>query len=330
MIKILKSKSIFKDLSNTYVITGMPRGGTTWMAEVLNTVSNSLYLHEPLKKGRIEAFQKIDFDWNQFIPENASWREAEFLFQKLFKGQVLNPALIERTANMDNLLSTRKLVLKFVRLNRMLPWIVNHFPDLNLPMFIIRHPCAVIYSQMNHGAWNYVNQLQFPYKWCGPASKFNEFYNVIQKKLPAVRSIEQHLAIAWCLDTLPLFHQYNDKKWITISYEKAVLNKESILREIFDRLDLKISDQTLYKLTSPSSSTQKLNPLEHSGQKQIAKWQSYFSKNKLEQINEILKIFEIDFYSVRDIEPDYQKIAGLNQSSFFSEALKAVEYIPEN
>jgi len=295
------------------------------MAEVFNTVNNSLYLHEPLKKGRIKAFQKIGFDWHQFIPENASWPEAEALFQKLLSGQILNPALIERTENLDNLLNTHKLVLKFVRLNRMLPWVVNRFPDLNPPAFIIRHPCAVIYSQMNHGAWNYVNQLSFPYRWTEPSTKYNEFYHIIKKGLPKVRSVEQHLAIAWCLDSLPLFHQYNDKKWITISYEKAVLNRESILREIFDRLDLKISDQTLYKLTSPSSSTQKINPLEHSGQKQIAKWQSHFSKNKLEQINEILKIFEIDFYSVRDIEPDYQKIAGLNQSSIFSEALKTVE-----
>lgn len=309
---LMKLQPKLKGYSNSYIITGMPRGGTTWMAEVLNTIPNSLYLHEPLKKGRIKAFDDIGFDWHQYIPENAEWPEAQKLFKQLLNGQILNPALIERTANMGKILATEHFVIKFVRLNRMLPWLMKNFPGINPPVYIIRHPCAIVYSQLNHGAWDYARQISYPYKLKMPCTKFGGFYSTVYEKIGKIRSIEQHLALSWCLDALPLFHEYNNKKWITVSYEQAVQNKSNFIEKLFQRLNLSVDAATVSKLNAPSSSTQKINPLRLNPQEQITKWMTKLSKRQKDDIQEILDLLSIDFYSVTSPEPDYTKLVHKN------------------
>ncbi len=46
-----------------------------------------------------------------------------------------------------------KLLVKFCRINRMLPWFAEQF-DVRGIIFIIRHPCAVVNSMMRFGQWD--------------------------------------------------------------------------------------------------------------------------------------------------------------------------------
>lgn len=55
---------------NTILIFSNPRGGSTWLAEILNSIP-SLAI-EPLKLGKLKEFNKLNFCRYQPIPENAN------------------------------------------------------------------------------------------------------------------------------------------------------------------------------------------------------------------------------------------------------------------
>ena len=55
----------------------------------------------------------------------------------------------------NNLLDTKQWIVKFCRANRMLPWMVEHL-DIRPPIYLLRHPCAVVSSQLRHEAFDYM------------------------------------------------------------------------------------------------------------------------------------------------------------------------------
>ena len=57
-----------------------PRGGSTWLAETLNTIAYSTIIDEPLHLKNMKSLQKMDFSWRQYIPEDADWPEATSFF----------------------------------------------------------------------------------------------------------------------------------------------------------------------------------------------------------------------------------------------------------
>ncbi len=173
-MKILK-KQIF--------ITGPPRSGTTWIANVLSSSGNTDYIHEPdNEKNNFLAFlYKINLPRFPYIRENEDNKEYKKLFQKALLGNFiksgtyynqfllkinrLNKDRIEAMLNNNKhqnkiLLKTsielitikdlltinnkKQKIIKSVHALLSIPFIMRNF-DI-LPLFIVRHPLSVISS----------------------------------------------------------------------------------------------------------------------------------------------------------------------------------------
>jgi hypothetical protein len=146
------SKMVNFDPNENLVIFGDARGGSTWMAELIGQVPKTVLLWEPLHIGRVDYFKQLNFAWRQHIPEDETWYEAQGAFEQLFRGKVLTHYTCSFSSPFYFLFADRMLV-KFCRANALVPWLTRVFDFKYEPIYLVRHPFAVVASQLSHPAW---------------------------------------------------------------------------------------------------------------------------------------------------------------------------------
>lgn len=291
-------------VDDALTIAGVPRGGTTWLAELIGSAPGTTTLWEPLRLGAIKNTSDLGFAWRQHVPEDAQWTEAEEFFAKLFSGQCLSPALLP-SVGPRQLLRTRRWLLKFCRLNRLLPWLTKRF-RLRPPILLVRHPCAVVASQLRFGAWDHV-----PPRFRVPDGPYREVYTQWADVLASLRSREEVLAATWCLDHwFVLRHPRHDQSWIACSYEALVLDPRRELARLATRLGITIPERTFESSDRPSRTTQEGSPILAGKRKeQLAGWRRTLEPEQIRRVLRTVERFELSDVYTDALEPSYERIA---------------------
>ena len=182
----------------------------------------------------------------------------------------------------DFLLADR-MIVKFCRANALIPWLTRVFDFTYAPIYLIRHPFAVVASQLKHPAWN----PNFD-GYRIPDCPYNEFYLRHADFLASLQDKYEELVSTWCLTNLvPLRNSRNNKSWITVYYENLLFNPEQELGRIFGRWGLPLPESILSRVTHPSSSTSDAT-FQQSREKQLSKWQNFFDKTEIERMMNVL------------------------------------------
>lgn len=298
-----ENKSFTFSKANTIAIFSDPRGGSTWLSELMQQIPNSALAFEPLLKGTLGEVEKLNFIPNQPIPENAEWTEANDLFLRLFKREILSPRLY-RFNDLKKIPNADTFIFKFCWANMMMPWIVKNF-DISAILFV-RHPCAVISSQLKYGAWDYLKKMPVSLNFSDSDFKFKEVYEPYSSIFSRIKTPEEYLAAVWCtLKLFTLMHPENNRKWITVSYEKLYLDPESELNRIFGRLSLPMPDGIHKSIYAPSRTTIKSSLKDIQNKNKISSWKKDLTKGQIKRIFEIIEAFGIKGYS-ESVEPDYK------------------------
>lgn len=309
-----KSKKI--DIKDDILLVGSPRSGTTWLMEIFECIPRYTYVFEPLQRNWFPASIKAGFEGRVYLPPDQDWPEGEEFLKKVFTGKIVSrfpPYAYNLKMTMDRILN-KKLIIKAVRLSRLLPWFVKRF-QLRGTVFIMRHPCAVIASQMKTGFVGYHENFP-PYNNRYPtakeiieeASKIDILESSLIKKLKKIQTIEEILAVTWCLDNYVPLYQKNPP-WITVVYEKLVTDGEAELTSIFRRIGEEESVKlAISHLRKPSMLTMKdASKIVKNSELQLSKWKKDLSDKQIERILKIVSDFGLDFYT-SEIEPDYDNI----------------------
>lgn len=286
------SKQINFNPQDAFIICGDPRGGTTWLAELITQLPETTMLWEPLAVSMVKEVEGLGFQWRQFIDEHAEWQEAKQLFSQILGGNLLSTYLCQRTTP-SQLKSANHLLVKFCRANQLLPWLTYQFNFTYAPLYLVRHPCAVIGSQMKQGGWKHVTGKFNLEDIQQPAYKAHEDF------LLKIDSVEKKLAATWCLcNTVPLNHSFNNKNWITITYESLVLNGETELKRIEDRWGIKFPLQIFSQLSEASATTINDSPVIKGRQmEQITHWQKTLTTKQIDNVLSVLEYFRVDLYN---------------------------------
>ncbi|MCA9118222.1 MAG: hypothetical protein KDA79_24290, partial [Planctomycetaceae bacterium] len=197
-------------VEDALTLTSSPRSGSTWLAETLTTIPRSCFLAEPLHLGWVPEARAAGFSWRTWVSADAKWPAGEHFLRSVFEGRVVNEITLERL-NLDEVRKVRRLIVKFVRVGRLLPWLCRTFP-LPAPILLIRHPCAVVTSQLKAGKWNDVSTVDAP----GYVHEFPAF----QTALAQLNSLEERLAAQWALDQLPPLLEVQSRPWQMVTYEE--------------------------------------------------------------------------------------------------------------
>lgn len=299
---------------DTIFLVGTPRSGTTWLMELLENIPSYTYLFEPLHANWFPEAVKIDFKSRPYLPKNQVKEDWEEYLRKIFTGKIVSrvPLYGSKPFISMNRLLSKKLIVKSVRLTRLLPWIAERF-QLHSVIYIVRHPCATIASQLKTGFFGYHNYFP-PYFNSSPTvdniisevSHMDFADQELIEKLKKMNTIEEILAAAWCLDNYIPLNEPKTQRWTTLFYEKLVADGKSEINRLFKSLKYEdIAEIAVKQLRKPSFVTlgdekKKLK----SSDIQLSKWKKQFTKDQIDRMLKVVYYFGLDFYSEEN-EPDF-------------------------
>jgi hypothetical protein len=285
--------------------------------EILANIPIYTQLFEPLNPIFFKQPRKLGLHSRIYLFENTEWPEGEEYFNQIFSGKLIGlQSLYElKPKQIMNLFLGKKLIVKCIRANRILPWIIKRF-QLKKTIFIIRHPCAVIASQLKTG-WCGYHKSSKPYLNIIPdkktvldeAAKIDLIQPNLLNKLKKIESKEEILATIWCLDNLIPLSYRKPHTWMTIVYEKLVKQgKQEIIKILNGLGEENNHEQILQSLKIPSGLAQKEDKkFVTDANIQLSKWKQKLSEKQIQKILKIVKDFELDFYT-DDLEPDYEML----------------------
>lgn len=265
------------DLRDTIVVAGTPRSGTTWMAEVLSAKSGYTVIFEPLHPIWFPEAARSGFKARTYVPPGKTWISGENYLKRVLSGKVVSTRF-EGAEKYRNSFLSHKLIVKFVRANRLLPWLSEKF-DVRKIILLIRHPCAVIASQLRSGYYGY-NDIYFGTDVCpkkeiiiGEAERIKSIDVNTIKKIEKIKTQEEVLAAVWCLDNFVPISSNQKNRWLMVPYEKLMIDRTNIKR-IADICGISCSKINMEDISKPSKVS--LNDLKADNLQQLSKWKLKF------------------------------------------------------
>jgi len=191
-------------------------------------------------------------------------------------------------------LTCRRLIVKFCRAGRLLRWLTTTF-DVRGTVLLIRHPCAVVSSQLRHGGWN-LDQLVQDIEGREAFGEISEsLYKRHEEFLSSLSTRVEILAAMWCLDYyVPLFEHTSGadtSPWVLLPYERLVMQGRTELERMLNALGAVPSSSMVDHLQKPSYSAQgdlKTNP-----EQQLAKWKEHLPRQQIDTILGIVEEFSL-------------------------------------
>ncbi len=304
------------NLQDTIIVAGSPRSGTTWLAEVLSSTRGYSMIYEPLHPSRFPEAVRSGFNARTYRPAGETWVAGEKYLEKVLTGKI-SSSRFEGMGDFKSAILSHKLVVKFIRANRLLPWLSEKF-NVRQIILLIRHPCAVVASQIRSGYSGYNDVLSG--RDIGPgkeeiideAQKISFVDRNIIRKIERINTPEELLAAVWCLDNYVPLTSTQRNKWFLATYEKLIMNHQQSIKDIADTCGIVCSRKNIEYVTNPSKNAS--SDLTTSDIRQLSKWKDHLSKDQITKILNIVSAFGLDFYNDA-IFPDYKSL-GKNGTKF--------------
>jgi hypothetical protein len=307
------------DPQKTIVIAGTPRGGTTWVAEALAKASGHLLLHEPDHSHDFAITLATAPEMPLWVPlhpfrsglGDPFHAASEFYvttkyvlqehFRRVISGEVpLSKYLPNKglkrvtTKLLPNMFSFQRLIVKFVRANLFLHWILKDFKLKGT--LIIRHPCAVVASQMHHKwgegkeGWGGDRNLELIRSHRFPI--YEQYDPSFAKVIRSVKTTEELLALEWCIQTIVPLRQPKPHPWFLTTYED-LMEKTEEWEELCNYLGCLVPPKNII---TQLSSTYRTTSNKYSPGVSINKWRQYLSEKQIDDILRICSEMGVDFY----------------------------------
>ena len=225
------------DPSTTILLVGSGRSGTTWLADLICAIPGIQQIFEPLHPLWNVAVQRLvdwDINWQEetsrfrgiYLRPHGHYPEWHELLERILTGQFRNYWTdYERTSFFP-----QRFLVKEIRFNLMLGYIYEHFrPRI---VFMVRHPCAVVYSRLSL-AWR-ADVRDILAQEALVEDHLRAWVKDIEK---AKDPLDAH-AIWWAVENLVASRHLAQRPRFALHYEHLVLNPEEVLRQVSSWLGL--------------------------------------------------------------------------------------------
>lgn len=307
-IALKKSLSNNVDISHAILspiaLFCMPRGGSTWLMEILQEYLNTAVLWEPLFRGKyntsgaiptytrtgLEEIKKFRFWYYEYIEKDEQRPEVKDFFKRLFTGQVGDKSILFKNSVAD-IKNADRLLFKFCYANLMLPYLDAHF-DLK-SIVLHRHPCAVVASMINHkGGWLQPEKL---INFNIPEVTNNNIFTKYNSILKSVSTVQESLAALWCLNFL-VANSVKSDNVIKVHYEELLLQPKDTIKSIAKHIGTELPyDKILQKTSQPSQTSNSKSAI--MPEQQIKRWKTALSPKQITQVLQIVDRFGIKEYN---------------------------------
>jgi len=285
-------------IDHTIAVAGSSRGGSTWLAEIIASLPGRPMIWEPLHPGNNPKCREYGFGWQNYVREGSSSPLREEYLKQLLIGRDLSTrTLTFPQLRFSQFWGISGYLVKFVNANMLLPWLTNIFSIRTI--LIVRHPCAVVSSQLRHGGWSSLSKENITV----PPDLFDD-YPHLNRIFERITTLEELLAFEWAIQTLVPLSSPN-RRWEITSYERLVTSGEEELKRLFKYLGEKMPEGLLERYDRNSATTASDSNLV-SGKNPLTGWTENLSKKQIEKILSVAHQAGLLFYT-ENLEPDYSK-----------------------
>jgi hypothetical protein len=287
----LTGKSSY-DINETILISGSPRSGTTWVANLLASVTGATTLFEPLHPVRVPKAKRAGLDWRTYVSAKTDWPNGRDFFKEVLTGKVIN-SWTTSFSPVKSAFFPKRWIVKCVRANLLLPWLTEEYPRLPI-VYIVRHPCATIASQLRQN-WPL---MKSPPHIPGLFEEYPHLSQIVER----LETPLEYTAALWCLENYVPLSIASREQFLTVCYEELVTDGFNVVQKMgyhvgggtFSSANLNIEQRSL------SSKKYSLNITRS---KQLAGWQDLLNEKEIQSVLGVVAEFGIGLYGA-DTTPD--------------------------
>jgi hypothetical protein len=269
---------------NAALIAGTGRSGTTWLGDIIASQMPTRAMFEPFHPRLVAAYHS--FHYHQYMrPSEAGTALASYC-ERVLSGRIRN-RWIDR--QVDCLLPQYR-VIKEIRANLFLKWFSERFPATPI-LFIIRHPCAVVHSYLQLG-WPIDQDID---SFLAQEQLIADFLSAKLDLIQGARTIEEQVAVAWCVTNLVPLTQFQGSQLNLFFYERLCTQLEAEAPRLFQAIG-RSYDQSLFRAADTPSTTARRGSAVMTGGNRIDGWQQALSAAQVGRIMAIVAAFGLDRY----------------------------------
>jgi Sulfotransferase domain len=276
--------NIGHDYRDTVFLAGSGRGGTTWVAELINFDNSYRMIFEGLRDRRFRPLHR-----RYLRPENDD-PALLALARSLVSGRVRDL----RADRFNRQPFPRKRLVKEIVANLSLSWLHRHFPEIPI-VLIVRHPGAVVQSRLRLG-WTYGLRI-----FLRQEPLMSEVLAPFREGMERASSQVEIQTYHWCVETLVALKQFKRGEMCFAFYEDVCADPRSELTRLFAFLQKPIDERAFAAVERPSSQTYRALP---SREALMHGWRKHFTDGELGRMNEIVAQFGLDRLYGGDGAPD--------------------------
>lgn len=275
-----------------------PRGGSTWVMEIIASQPGMKYYDEPfnMKRPDVITTGRI-LSREDLMPDTGNKQNICDYLLDLANNKIggMNPPPFRKNYR----LLTDRIVFKLHELEFMTEQLRQSLDAQVLCLY--RHPIPTSLSRnllprldLFMGSKYYRERYLSKESW----AYANKIYN---EGAPLARGV-----LSWCFENVDLLRSEYKDNWIPISYEELLLNSKKCCGYLADRLDLDDLDTMLRSVGEPSanitmSGKDTRSIMENSDEEKrkkrlVTKWRGNVDADLEKSVMDILKCFEIDMY----------------------------------
>lgn len=319
--------------SRPVIILGSGRSGTTWIQDVIAHAAQLRPIYEPLHPWAVPAAQALANrclgaddsapDMRRFMDEVFSGRLRSVWTDYRVRGDRLRLGagdlldfgklrvfyrtgrhLVENYRRYGPCRRRTGIVVKCIRANLMLPWLVRHYSPRIL--FVVRHPCAVIASKLKAGTESWA--LDGPFQQ-DVLRRYREQPVVMERVRragldlmdPGLGGAALH-AVLWCIENVEPLHEARQLGCAVAYYEALAGAGEQAWAPVFEGLGLDVRpDPAMLRRPSEQAGAERVQA--GFGDARQPKWRAWLSADQIADIGHVLERFGFLDYSVDAAAP---------------------------
>lgn len=292
------------EVHQSIIVSGSPRSGTTWLAQILASLPGYKHFNEPLRLAP-PLVRKLGLEERNYVAPSASRAELREYLSYALRGKVDGPYQVHGTSKLRRtyeMLQRPQVVAKFIRANRMVHWLDATF-DVRGLFVLLRHPCAVVSSHLQRwGAPAVPDDFSTGFGGDIPDDLINQYREVLE----SIDTGEEVLAAVWAIDTYCVLRHHGSSPGPVITYEQLRAYPEEIVTDLFAHVGAKVPESAWDHVDLPSRSAV---PDLHVDdvERQLSKWTRKLSEDQTDRILRIARGFGLDMYG-RDMYPALDRI----------------------
>ena len=280
-----------------------PRGGSTWLFELIGTQSGFKSCDEPLNLRNANVSPALGIsDWPDLYDESRVLSICDY-FQSLHQGKLSH--MNRNLWDANHRVLTHRVVYKVLHgAEYMAPTLAQSIGAR--VVVLLRHPIPVGLSRTVLPRLDAILQSSAREQYT--AEGVREMARIAAKGSPLERSV-----LAWCLQTAPLLNA-RQPEWAVVTYEQLVVDTSPVIQHLAEVLALPDPDEMFARINRPSASIRGMSTL--ATQRVLAqratrerslwlvqKWRDDVSIEEERAAMAILGLFEIDAYQFGSVFP---------------------------